>query len=359
MPTEKLRLFYSGMKDSTLFDCLRYNWRKRLNVKEMVMDSNKKVEVFPPGTILVKESDLTRKMYIIKTGKVKVYKNYFDKKITLAILGPGEIFGELSLFDAAPRSASVETITEVTDNVIEGENALAQIENLPNWVIKVLRTTFYRFREMDQKLTTLQSLTDFQKKTGMVETVAETIYAELIRFNKILELLYNGKKEQGLEHVEYKIFQKEMDDMLGQKFIGHLVYFKVLLEQNFISLSEVNGIKMLTVDSKQFVDFNQYLANEITLNRYLLLNINSISILRKLVGLAPQDIKNKEEETRFNKEQNKLQKTPEFEKCLDELVKKKILADDREDIVANVEVIHKHYVYQSIIKNFDHTIIHV
>ena len=128
------------------------------------MENKKKLETYPPGTTLIKENDLSRKMFIIRKGKVKVYKNYFGKKITLATLGPGEIFGELSFFDAAPRSATVETITEVTANIIEGEKSIDQIENLPSWVTKVLRTTFYRFREMDQKLTLLQSMTDFQKK---------------------------------------------------------------------------------------------------------------------------------------------------------------------------------------------------
>jgi CRP-like cAMP-binding protein len=70
-------------------------------------------------------------MFVIKKGKVRVYKDYMGKKITLAILGTGEIFGELSFFDAKPRSATVEAISPLEVFIVDGKEAKEQMSSLP------------------------------------------------------------------------------------------------------------------------------------------------------------------------------------------------------------------------------------
>src|SRR4051794_14660617 len=92
------------------------------------------IRTVPAGTQLVQENDLSRRMFIIKKGKARVYKTYHGQRITLAVLGEGEVFGELSFFDAQPRSASVEALTELSALVIEGEESLKQIAQLPSWI---------------------------------------------------------------------------------------------------------------------------------------------------------------------------------------------------------------------------------
>ena len=49
-------------------------------------------------------------MYILKKGRVRVFKTYLGKKLTLGVLGAGEVFGELSFFDGKERIASVEAL---------------------------------------------------------------------------------------------------------------------------------------------------------------------------------------------------------------------------------------------------------
>lgn len=120
-----------------------------------------KIKKFNTGDILIKENDMSRKMFIVKKGKVRVYKTYFDRKVTLAVLGAGEIFGELSFFDAEPRSASVEAVTPLEVVVFDGNEAKSEIEKLPTWVTSVFKSVFYRFRELDNKITVLQSMHDF------------------------------------------------------------------------------------------------------------------------------------------------------------------------------------------------------
>ena len=65
------------------------------------------------GEVLFHEGDSGDKLYIVTDGKVKLGRTSSDgRENLLAILGPGQMFGELSLFDPGPRSATVTAVTE-------------------------------------------------------------------------------------------------------------------------------------------------------------------------------------------------------------------------------------------------------
>ena len=67
------------------------------------------------GEVLFHEGDSGDRLYIVTEGKVKLGRTSSDgRENLLAILGPGQMFGEQSLFDPDPRSA---TVTAVTDTV--------------------------------------------------------------------------------------------------------------------------------------------------------------------------------------------------------------------------------------------------
>src|SRR3954452_17148118 len=67
------------------------------------------------GEALFREGDEGDKLYIVKDGKVKLGRSSSDgRENLLAILGPGQMFGELSLFDPGPRSATVTAVTDTT-----------------------------------------------------------------------------------------------------------------------------------------------------------------------------------------------------------------------------------------------------
>ena len=67
-------------------------------------------KTYPKNMIVVSEGDESDSLYIIESGKVKAIVNDEEgKEITLNIHGPGEYFGELSLIDGDPRSATIIT----------------------------------------------------------------------------------------------------------------------------------------------------------------------------------------------------------------------------------------------------------
>jgi CRP/FNR family cyclic AMP-dependent transcriptional regulator len=67
------------------------------------------------GEVLFREGDEGERLYVVTAGKVKLGRTSADgRENLLAILGPGQMFGELSLFDPGPRSATVTAVTECT-----------------------------------------------------------------------------------------------------------------------------------------------------------------------------------------------------------------------------------------------------
>lgn len=316
---------------------------------------------YPAGTRLVTENELSRKMFIIKTGKVRVYKSYMGQKITLAVLGEGEVFGELSFFDAAPRSASVDSLTDVEVIVIDGKQATDQIRGLPSWVVPIFKTVFHRFREADQKITVLQSMNEFQKKVLRSDGVAKSIYLELLRFIRTLELLYSrGEKING--HVKREALYKELDEVLGKRVIGLAVFWKVLKENDFIDapLEERSGEVALNLDT--LTNWKEALGREVETERFLLLSHSAVAILRRLVSAifeGTQADPTEDAPVRIPVETLKLEKLPLAIEAMLELSKAKIIRQEDTHVVVRPSELMEVFNYQSLLKSFDHTIVNL
>lgn len=85
-------------------------------------------KLYNDGDVIVEEGSQSRTMYVIQSGKVKVVKKEGEMETTLAFLGEGDIFGEMSLFDASPRSATIVAVGEARILAIEHEGLLKKIK---------------------------------------------------------------------------------------------------------------------------------------------------------------------------------------------------------------------------------------
>lgn len=66
----------------------------------------------PAGTILFREGDAGSTMFVIHTGKIAIVKRVRGDDKTLAVLGPGEFFGEMAILNAKPRTATAEVLED-------------------------------------------------------------------------------------------------------------------------------------------------------------------------------------------------------------------------------------------------------
>ena len=83
------------------------------------------------GDVLFHEGDSGDKLYIVTEGKVKLGRSSSDgRENLLAIMGPGQMFGELSLFDPGPRSATVTAVTDASFGSLSHDDLLRWLERI-------------------------------------------------------------------------------------------------------------------------------------------------------------------------------------------------------------------------------------
>ena len=95
---------------------------------------------FPRGHTVFAEGEPGDRLYIIISGKVKIGRRSPDgRENLLTIMGPSDMFGELSIFDPGPRTSSATTITEVRAVSMDREALRAWIADRPEIAEQLLQ----------------------------------------------------------------------------------------------------------------------------------------------------------------------------------------------------------------------------
>ncbi|MDD2717104.1 MAG: cyclic nucleotide-binding domain-containing protein [Candidatus Wallbacteria bacterium] len=111
-------------------------------------------KLFKKGTIIFRELDAGRFGYIIQKGRVKLVKlnPFLKEETTLALLGPGEIFGELSLLSGQKRIATAVSDAEDTQLLMfDEENFESLLTHDLQFCLKIMKISCMRIKEMDEK----------------------------------------------------------------------------------------------------------------------------------------------------------------------------------------------------------------
>jgi CRP/FNR family transcriptional regulator, cyclic AMP receptor protein len=108
---------------------------------------------FPAGTRVFHEGDDSDACYIVKEGSFRVTREHSDgRAITLATLGPGEIFGELAMLDGDKRSASAEALTEGELLALPANDVRALLARHPEISLKLVAGLVRRLRAANVRL---------------------------------------------------------------------------------------------------------------------------------------------------------------------------------------------------------------
>jgi CRP-like cAMP-binding protein len=107
---------------------------------------------FEQGHVLFHEGDEGEEMYIIQSGKVAIKKKVKDTEATLAILEKGDFFGEMSILERLPRSATAEVIEAGQLIVISGDTFGDMIKANPEIAVRMLRKYSIRLRETNKQI---------------------------------------------------------------------------------------------------------------------------------------------------------------------------------------------------------------
>src|ERR1019366_5026290 len=123
---------------------------------------------FQGGEAVFHEGDESDPCYVVRSGHVRAVREHTDgRTLTLATLGPGEIFGELAIFDQERRSATVEALDDIEVVAILAADMRRMLGRHPDIAVKLLAALSRRLRETNERLTR-QSFQTVQSRVAHV-----------------------------------------------------------------------------------------------------------------------------------------------------------------------------------------------
>jgi len=163
------------------------------------------VRTFPKSTILIAEGDVGDSLYIIVSGRVKVFaSNEAGREVVINFHGPGEYVGEMSL-DGEPRSASVVTMEPTTCAIVNRAQFRDFLAQNPDFAQHLIQTLIHRCRGATENVKSL-ALSD--------------VYGRLVRLLNALAV-----ERDGHQVVEERLTQQDIADRIGasRDMIGKLM----------------------------------------------------------------------------------------------------------------------------------------
>ena len=176
------------------------------------------VRAFPRNTVLINEGDVGDSLYVVLSGRVKVYSsNESGREFVIDFHGPGEYVGEMSL-DGAPRSASVMTVEPTTCAVVNRAQFRDFVLAHPDFAMHLIERLIHRVRVT----------------TGNLKSLAlSDVYGRLVRLLNALVQDVDGKAV-----VPERLTQQEIADRVGasRDMIGKLM--KDLVAGGYLAIED-------------------------------------------------------------------------------------------------------------------------
>lgn len=131
------------------------------------------VRTFRKNTIIIYAGDETDSLYIVASGRVRVFRdNEQGRQITLNHHGPGAFFGELAALSDAPRAACVETTEPTTTVVIKKSAFMELLERQPQVAIKLAQVFAGWVQLMATSMTDLALLDVYGRLSRVLDRLA-------------------------------------------------------------------------------------------------------------------------------------------------------------------------------------------
>lgn len=133
---------------------------------------------FEPEEIVFREGDSSTSCYIICSGHAAALREHQDGRvITLARFGPGDIFGELAMFDSQVRSATIQALDAVEAIAILGPDMRCLLER-PGIAVKLITALAQKLRESNERLTGLSFQTVQSRVAKVLSQLVHAARAE-------------------------------------------------------------------------------------------------------------------------------------------------------------------------------------
>ena len=157
-------------------------------------------EEYSKGDVIIREGEQGDSLYIVTSGKVKLSRKAPDgRENLLSILGPSDMFGELSIFDPGPRTSSAVCVTDVSVQAMDRSALKRWIAERPEISDQLLRVLARRLRRTNNNLADLIF-------TDVPGRVAKALLQMADRF---------GSRDADGLRVKHDLTQEELAQLVG------------------------------------------------------------------------------------------------------------------------------------------------
>lgn len=131
----------------------RVSWFEDIDQQTLDAIANSAIEQsYAPGQEILHQGDTGVGAFIIRSGKVEIVQEKDGKETRLAVLGPGDVFGEMALLDEFPRSASARAVEPTTALGIQRWHFKGILESHPQLALALLPILTRRIRNAEGML---------------------------------------------------------------------------------------------------------------------------------------------------------------------------------------------------------------
>ncbi len=156
------------LKRFNFFTCLSQNEMMEFSRKALEKRYAKKEMIFLPG-------DRGDKVYLLKAGVVKISKYAENgKEVILAMINPGEIFGEMALIDPTPREHVAEAVMDSYLCIVDREMFMQYLRRNPEMSMQITKIIGLKFKRLRQKVEDLVFRNVYQRLAGLLIHLTDT-----------------------------------------------------------------------------------------------------------------------------------------------------------------------------------------
>lgn len=112
---------------------------------------------YAPGEVVVRQGQTGDCMFAIQKGRMEVLKNENGREVRIAIIGEGEIFGEMAIFEKEVRSATVRALGPARVLTVDKKTFLRRVQEDPSLAVNLLQMMSHRIRKLSVEVADLRA----------------------------------------------------------------------------------------------------------------------------------------------------------------------------------------------------------
>jgi EAL domain-containing protein (putative c-di-GMP-specific phosphodiesterase class I) len=173
---------------------------------------------FQPGELIFSEGSPADKAYIVESGLVEIFVGSDAETVQLNTLGPGDIFGEVGLIDAFPRSASAKALSECRCIVVSAIQIAERIESSPPMVKMLMSMALHRNRTYNSYLKTHVH----PSSDHFIDPISiQNTYVHSYQYKKILEdIKLESELKSAIQNHELALYYQPLYSLSQKNLIG-------------------------------------------------------------------------------------------------------------------------------------------